>query len=142
MANESLQHHQKMKKISILIIAISALFLAQCNEQAPKAAQEQMPNEPMVQDTLNKPFYQGTIMEAIDAGGYTYLKIKEDLVGHVHEEGHEHKDFWIAVERTPAKVGDVVRFQKELVAEQFYSKILDRTFDELMFASNLQHKVE
>jgi hypothetical protein len=134
-----------MKKISILIIAISALFLAQCNEPASKVAQEQMQNEQMPQDTLinqNKPFYQGTIMETIDAGGYTYLKIKEDLDGHVHEEGHEHKDFWIAVEKTPAKVGDVVRFQKELVTEQFYSKILDRTFDELMFASNLQHKVE
>ena len=67
--------------------------------------------------------------------------IKENLENHVHEEGHEHKDFWIAVGATPANIGDEVRFQKELVTKNYKSKTLNKTFDELMFASNLQHKM-
>ncbi len=70
------------------------------------------------------------------------MLIHENLEGHKHEEGHEHKDFWVAVTQTSAEIGDEVRFQKEMVAQNFYSKTLDRTFDEIMFASNLQHKVE
>ena len=90
----------------------------------------------------NKPFYQGTILKTIDAGGYTYIKIKETRNAHKHEEGDEHTNFWIVVERTAEVVGDEVRFQKELVTKNYKSKTLNRTFKELMFASNLQYKVQ
>jgi len=136
-----------MKKINLFLILFAIFAFTQCDEPNAKPVQaEEITVESEMAQTdevadQNKPFYQGTILEAIDAGGYTYLKIEENLEGHKHEEGHVHKDFWVAVEKTPAHVGDVVRFQKELVTEQFYSKILDRTFDELMFASNLQHKL-
>lgn len=133
-----------MKKINLLLVVVALMAFTQCNEpeNRPENKPEVQTVEPEVSNEQNKPFYQGTIMEAIDAGGYTYLLIHEKLEGHQHEEGHEHKDFWIAVTKTTAKVGDMVRFQKELVTEKFYSKILDRTFDDLMFASNLQHKVD
>ena len=133
-----------MKKINLLLAFITLLAFTQCNTSETKTVSkpEIQKSTPEVVAEQRKPFYQGTIKEAIDAGGYTYLRIEEDLKGHKHEEGHEHKDFWIAVTKTTAKVGDMVRFQKEMVTEQFYSKILDRTFDELMFASNLQHKIE
>jgi len=135
-----------MKKIKILLISLTVIALTHCTNSEQEGSQQQLIDTLMTTEQQSaeqvKPFYQGTILETIDAGGYTYLRIKENLEGHHHVEGHEHKDFWIAVERTPAKVGDKVRFQKELVTEQFYSKILDRTFDELMFASNLQHRVK
>ncbi|MCK5856056.1 MAG: hypothetical protein KAG64_01125 [Bacteroidales bacterium] len=133
-----------MKKINLLFAFIALLAFTQCNTPEAKTeskAEIQKPISEVVEDE-SKPFYQGSVKEAIDAGGYTYLRIEEDLSGHKHEEGHEHKDFWIAVTKTSAKIGDVVRFQKEMVTEQFHSKILDRTFDELMFASNLQYKVK
>ena len=95
----------------------------------------------------NKPFYQGTILETIDSGGYTYIKIKETIKetikAHKHEDGgDEHANFWIVVEREAAVIGDEVRFQKELVTKNYKSKTLNRTFKELMFASNIQHKVQ
>ena len=133
-----------MKKINLLFAFIALLAFTQCNTPEDKTESKpeiQKPTSEVVGDE-SKPFYQGTIKEAIDAGGYTYLRIAEDLSGYKHEEGHEHKDFWIAVTKTTAKEGDMVRFQKEMVTEQFYSKILDRTFDELMFASNLQHRIQ
>ena len=79
-----------------------------------------------------QPFYQGEVVSVEHGGGYTYLEIKErtDLT------------FWVALERAEVKVGDFVRFQKEMVAKNFKSKALNITFDEIMFASHLQHKVK
>ena len=137
-----------MKRVNVVLILMAMMAFTQCNMPANETVSDETILTDSFQNQINntkqemKPFCQGTIKETIDAGGYTYLLIEENLEGHVHKEGHEHKEFWIAVEKTPAKVGDVVRFRKELVTEHFYSKILDRTFDELMFASNLQYKVE
>jgi len=129
-----------MRKFNLFLLLVALMAFTQCNEPENKPEEKKVAAEVAVDQ--NKPFYQGTIIESIDAGGYTYLKIEEDLKGHKQEEGHEHKDFWIAVTKTPAEVGDLIRFQKELVIENFYSKTLDRTFEELMFASNLQYKVD
>ncbi|MEA2099829.1 MAG: hypothetical protein U9P72_06850 [Campylobacterota bacterium] len=85
-----------------------------------------------------KPYYQGEVIETLNAGGYTYLHIDEKTPGY---DPKKLKSFWIAVSRSEAKVGDYVRFQKELVTENFKSKTLNKTFKELMFASNLEYRV-
>lgn len=77
-------------------------------------------------------YYQGEIVSVEHGGSYSYLEIKE----------HTEETFWVAVTRTEVKVGDYVRFQKELVTQNFKSKALDRTFEELMFGSNLQYKIK
>ena len=144
-----------MKTVNIIALICIAFLSVQCSSEsgyqefegatkAPETRKEgdaEILNPHDTEVDLNKPYYQGMIVESKDAGGYTYLLIKEDLTGHVHEEGHEHNDFWIVVEKTPAQVGDEVRFQKELVTKNYVSKALGETFDELMFASNLQHRV-
>ena len=78
-----------------------------------------------------KPYYQGEVVTVDQGGAYTYLEVKE----------HTEETFWVAVGSAEVKVGDYVRFQKELVTQNFKSKALDRTFDELMFGSNLEHKI-
>ncbi|CAA6815611.1 MAG: Periplasmic cytochrome c nitrite reductase Nrf subunit J (Fragment) [uncultured Sulfurovum sp.] len=83
------------------------------------------------QTSIVKPYYQGFIVKVEQGGAYTYLEVKEAT----------EKTFWIAVTSAEAKVGDFVRFQKELVMRDFKSKALKRTFDELMFASGLQYRV-
>jgi len=85
-----------------------------------------------------KPFYQGEILELANAGGYTYILVKEKKQ---NNDKTELKSFWIAVTLTEAKVGDYIRFQKELVMKNFKSKLLKKTFDEVMFASNLEYRV-
>ncbi len=81
---------------------------------------------------IAKPYYQGEVVSVEQGGAYTYLEVKE----------HTEATFWVAVNASEVKVGDYVRFQKELVAQNFKSKGLDRTFDMLMFGSNLQYKVK
>ena len=78
-----------------------------------------------------KPYYQGEVVTVDQGGAYTYLEVKEQT----------EETFWVAVGSADVKVGDYVRFQKELVTQNFKSQALDRVFDELMFGSNLEHKI-
>ncbi len=86
---------------------------------------------PQNNDAL-KPFYQGEVVSIKQGGSYIYMEVKEKT----------HKTFWIATTNADVKIGDFVRFQKEVVAKNFKSKALDRVFKELMFASNLQYRVK
>jgi hypothetical protein len=76
--------------------------------------------------------YEGIVTDVLQGGGYTYLEIQEKT----------EKKFWIAVSGQDIKKGIEVRFDEELVAKDFKSKSLDRTFDSLMFASNLQYRTQ
>ncbi len=73
--------------------------------------------------------HEGVIKDVIHGGGYTYLEIEDAK-----------KSYWIAVEGVDIPKGLEVRFQEEMRAKDFHSKSLNRTFDELMFASNLQYR--
>ena len=145
-----------MKKFNLIaVLIIVAIIFTQCkkgkeeytpidktniNHEVSDEPQRLNPHDTDIDP--NMPFYQGTVLEILNAGSYTYLKIKENLENHNHEEGHVHKDFWIVVGKAPVNIGDEIRFQKELATRNYTSKTLNRTFDELMFASSLQRKVE
>lgn len=122
-----------MKKInSLVLLAFLACGLQAQDVQASKAeAAPIVKAKAETQEAKQKPYYQGEVVAVEQAGGYTYLEIKE----------HSNKTFWAAVSRTEAKIGDFVRFKKELVTENFKSKALNKTFKELMFASDLQYRV-
>ncbi len=111
-----------MKKM----IMASMLVLGMLTLQASEIEKEQVSSEQV------KPYYMGEIVKVEQGGAYTYLEIKEK----------NNKSFWIAVNSIEANKGDTVRFQNELVVKDFTSKALNKKFDELMFASNLQYKVK
>ncbi len=90
----------------------------------------EMVNNNDEQETV-KAFYQGEVVSVEQGGTYTFIEIKEKT----------EMTFWIVVEKADVKIGDYVQFQKELIANNFESKTLKKTFKELMFASNLQYKV-
>jgi len=68
---------------------------------------------------------QGVVLQAVEAGQYLYLEI--DRNG---------QKLWIAGV-TNAKVGDTVRWIGESLMEDYYSKSLERMFDELYFVSRV-----
>lgn len=119
-----------MKYISILL-SLAFLAFNLHAQNTPTAQVAPIVKDISAKDSQAQPYYQGEVVALEHAGGYTYLRIKE----------HSNETFWVAVSRAEAKVGDYVRFQKELVTENFTSKTLNKTFKELMFASNLQYKV-
>ncbi|MBP1680498.1 MAG: nitrite reductase cytochrome c biosis protein NrfJ [Proteobacteria bacterium] len=73
--------------------------------------------------------FEGTVVDTINGGGYTYLQIDDTK-----------KKYWVAVEGIKIEKGTEVRFTEELRAKNFESKALNRKFDEIVFASNLQHR--
>jgi hypothetical protein len=125
-----------MKKFSILTI-ITALITLELNA---KNLVKQDIDTIMDSKKTNKiqPRYQGVILEVLDANKYTYLKIDEKTPGY---DPKKLKSFWIAVNRSSARVGDNVRFKKELVTKMYKSKKLNKNFNELFFASELEYRV-
>ncbi len=66
----------------------------------------------------------GRIAETMDAGSYTYLRVKTAS-----------GDVWAAVPQIELHVGDPVVVNGELTMENFASKRLKRTFEKIIFGT-------
>lgn len=97
-----------VRKTSLIIAFVLSIFIA-----APSFV-------------LGMDIRSGTIKETADAGIYTYLLL---------ENGG--KEQWVAIPKTPVKVGDKVNYINGLVMENFGSKTLNRTFDNIIFSEGL-----
>lgn len=75
--------------------------------------------------------HQGVVLERLDAGVYSYLHIQDAS-----------KKYWIAVNKVELPDGAQVRFKEELRAKNFDSKALNRSFDEIIFASGLEYRTQ
>lgn len=72
----------------------------------------------------------GTVAEALDAGGYTYVHLKTD-------QG----EVWAAGPQTPGiEVGDTVGVPDGMLMKDFTSPSTGRTFDEIFFVSALSEQ--
>ena len=75
--------------------------------------------------------FEGVVVDVLQGGGYTYLQVEDAK-----------KKYWVAVEGVKIEKGTEVRFQEEMRAKNFESKALNRTFDEIVFGSNLQYRTK
>jgi uncharacterized protein YdeI (BOF family) len=66
--------------------------------------------------------FSGTILETMDAAGYTYMKLKT-------ANGEE----WTAVSQAVVKTGDTVTVSDGLLMQGFESRTLERKFDRIYF---------
>ena len=71
---------------------------------------------------------RGTVLETMDAGGYTYVLVDTDQ-----------DQRWAAAQQTAVSVGDVVQMGAGMPMADFTSKTLDRSFDVLYFIDGLQN---
>lgn len=70
--------------------------------------------------------HSATVLETMDSGGYTYMKV---------EEGGT--TYWTASPHLEVAPGDTVRFIEQMRMTDFTSRTLDRTFDEILFISGV-----
>jgi hypothetical protein len=68
----------------------------------------------------------GKILETMNTGGYTYLKI---------DTGSNQP--WVAIPESQIKVGDEISCNPGMLMSNFASKTLDRTFDSIIFSSGI-----
>jgi len=122
-----------MKKMYTYIggIAICMALTACGNDQqaqqtAPETTQQEAvvttPAAPPAAAAANK----GKVMETMDASGYTYVRLDDNG-----------KEYWAAVPKTQLEVGEEITLQGGSVMTNFSSKSLERTFEEIIFASGV-----
>ncbi|OFX20050.1 MAG: hypothetical protein A2033_01725 [Bacteroidetes bacterium GWA2_31_9] len=100
--------------MKILITAIALLFvIVSCNNKTAEKANETDNNKIIVKEVLQ-------------TGEYTYVN------GTVGD-----KDQWFAIPTMDAKVGDTYYYEGGLVMNNFESKDLKRTFDNILFLEGL-----
>lgn len=66
----------------------------------------------------------GKVLETMNAGGYTYIKLKTDA-----------GEPWVAVQQTRVKAGSTVTVHAQMTLDNFKSQTLNRTFDHIVFAT-------
>ena len=71
------------------------------------------------------------VLETMSSGGYTYMKVLDG------------KDsYWIAMTQRDVKVGDTIHYTEQGWMKNFYSKTLNRTFQNILFAGNATKQVK
>ncbi len=100
-----------MKAMSFILFACSLIV------QTPGlSAEETLPADAQIGPA--------SVVETIDVGNYIYLRLEDP-------------DIWIATSPLEVVVGDQVSFSNGAEMRNFYSKILDRTFESILFVSKV-----
>lgn len=77
------------------------------------------------------PTDEGIVLSFQDVEGYTYMELVNGA-----------KRFWIAAPTTQVKNGDHIRFIESMRMNNFTSKMLNQTFDTLIFVSSTKIAVK
>jgi len=115
-----------MSKTIKLIIVCAALALTATQSLAFKnsASSTQAPGSNVQMASV-----QGTVVETMDAGGYTYVCVKQS-----------DQKTWAAVPGTKVAIGTEVSVSPGMVMTNFTSKSLGRTFEAIIFSRGLTTK--
>jgi hypothetical protein len=101
----------------VILFTILAVLISSCVRNKNF---QNVENSPVI---IKKSF---EVKEVIQTSNYTYLKVKENI-----------SERWVAVIRQEAKVGDVFYYEGALQMNNFQSKELNRTFDEIFFLTRI-----
>ena len=113
----------KPSNLSLALAALSLallLGLAGCTKETAEEAALKAP--------IPEGMVRGTVLETMDSGGYTYMKI---------EFGEE--KYWYATQETEVAVGDVVQLSMGMMMRDFYAASLDRDFNVIYFSGTMQN---
>ena len=100
------------------------LTQASCTDTAKEAEAE----NPALVTAVPAGMVRGTVLETMNAGGYTYALIET-----------ESDQRWVASQQIPVEVGDVVQVSQGMPMQEFQSKSLNRTFDVVYFVDGMQN---
>lgn len=108
-------------RFKILSIFIIILFVIGCNDK-PKEEQE-------VANTAANNSHKVVIQEVVQATAYTYLRVKEDS-----------QEYWMAITKREIENGATVYYKNGLKMENFESRDLNKTFDQIYFVEEISDK--
>ncbi len=118
-----------MKHINLISVLIIFLLFG-CKDNYKTVPSVVVNNDssvnPQVLNPESEKLHTVVVKEAIQTPTYTYLNVSEG-----------DKNFWIAVNSKEVKVGETYFYVGGLLKENFESKELNKTFDELYLIGNL-----
>ena len=116
----------KLTAISMLMVFLS--FSCGQKDEKPQEQQVQQPQQVQMQPQApaGADVHTGVVQEVLQATAYTYLKLKEG-----------DRDFWVAITKREAKVGETISFAGGLEMKNFESKNLQRKFDSIYFVDRV-----
>ncbi len=111
----------------IFALLVSSILLSSCQDNAKKVqsfSTGEKTSESMSEAPTQKAasYHHVIVKEVLQTSNYTYLFVTENDT-----------EFWIAVRRLDAKVGDDVYYHQSLPMKNFKSKELDRVFETVLF---------
>ena len=122
-----------LKKIIVCFTGLAMISgLIACgngsSKTEPKAPADQLSKTPS-QATDAPPLGEGSgkVVEKLDASIYTYIRL-DDGTGN---------ETWAAIPKTQLEIGEPIALKGGTVMRNFYSKTLNRTFDSIIFATNV-----
>ena len=113
-------------------ILIAALLLAGCQAERKTSSKTETDVKPvsvhetadMSEATANRHVLQGTVLERLDAGRYSYLRLSTAS-----------GETWAAVLLTDVKAGAEVSIMDPMPMDGFETKTLNRKFDKIVFGT-------
>ena len=127
------------KSIPVVLFASLTLLVIGCsNEETAKTSLDSrftddttsqvapMAPKPAGRPGANVAGNTGRVLSTLDVPGYTYMEIETDG-----------KCLWIAGSPMKVKEGETVSWDTSTVMRNFYSRTLERTFDEVIFVSRV-----
>ena len=109
------------KSIKLLLYGITLLLLV-AGQALAESNQATTPPAAVEESNL----FEGTVVEKINAGGYTYMRIENNG-----------QTTWAATRGTRIEVGEEVVIASGSVKTNFTSESLGRTFDTLIFTNRI-----
>ena len=97
---------------SFLLILLSVAFLSSASAMPGASGKQGL--------------VKGTVVETMDAGGYTYLMVHNST-----------GDQWVAIPETAVKKGQTVQYHNGMVMKNFTSPKLKRSFASIIFSNGL-----
>ncbi len=108
-------HRKLIFFIFTVLISCSSYLISQPVMAMPKAS-----------TPSNVPTIAGTIVETMNASGYTYMLVLSGT-----------DKTWVAIPATTVKKGATINYYEGMEMKDFTSKTLNRTFDSIIFSSGL-----
>ncbi len=105
-------------------LGIAALLVATAATAAPDTKPPSKTTAPVPRPAPSGPAITGTILETMDSGGYTYMKLKTSS-----------GDVWTAVNQAKVKKGSAATVVNPVEMVNFESKTLHRRFDRILFGT-------
>ncbi len=130
-----IQEEVNVNRIAMMSLLVSAFFLftgcGESEEASPTQGAVQADSHAGIdmnsgQRQLVDAGSEGRVLSIIQAGTYTYLEV--DFEG---------RAVWLASSHTNVSEGEMVRWSGSALMQNFESKILDRTFEEIYFVSSV-----